>query len=132
VPNSILDKIRAIEEEAKAKINSLRSEAVSELVKRIAETKTELATLESEYVRLTGRDLKGQKSEGVRKRLSSGEKATLVETVAAIIKSAKGGIGMGDIVKQAGESVSAVRSAVKQVRGLKSTGVKGSTLYFLN
>jgi len=39
---------------------------------------------------------------------------------------------MGDIVKQAGESVSAVRSAVKQVRGLKSTGVKGSTLYFLN
>jgi len=129
--NSIIEKIREIEEEAKKKIDTLRSELLSELVRRIAATKSELAELEAEYVKLTGRDLKGQKSEGTRKRLSSAEKAALVGTVEEIIKSAKDGIGMRDIVNRAGESVSAVRAAVKLVKGIKSTGAKASTLYFV-
>jgi len=129
--NSILEKIHAIEEEAQKKIAALRSEAVSEIAKSISQKKAELAELEAEYLKLTGKDLKGQKPEGGRKRLSSEEKSKLVNTVAEIVRAAQEGIGMGDIVKQAGESVSAVRSAVKQVKGIKSTGAKASTLYFL-
>jgi|GEM_PF-1060875 len=129
--NSILEKIHAIEEEAQKKIAALRSEAVSEIAKSISQKKAELAELEAEYLKLTGKDIKGQKTEAGRKRLSTDQKAKLVCTVTEIISAAKEGIGMGDIVKQAGESVSAVRSAVKQVKGIKSTGAKASTLYFL-
>jgi len=129
--NSIIEKIREIEEEAKKKIDALRSEAISEIAKKISEKKSELDELEAEYLKLTGRNIHGQKPEAPRKRLSSAEKAALVGTVEEIIKSAKDGIGMGDIVKQAGESVSAVRAAVKLVKGIKSTGAKASTLYFV-
>ncbi len=128
---SIIEKIREIEEEAKKKIDALRSEAISEIAKKISEKKSELAELAAEYLKLTGKNIHGQKPDGLRKRLSSAEKAALVGTVEEIIKSAKDGIGMGDIVKQAGESVSAVRSAVKLVKGIKSTGAKASTLYFV-
>jgi len=38
---------------------------------------------------------------------------------------------MGDVVKRAGEAVSAVREAVHQVKGLKKTGNKASTLYLV-
>jgi len=51
--------------------------------------------------------------------------------VGEIIKASKDGISMGDIVKQAGEAVSAVREAVHQVQGLKKTGNKASTLYLV-
>jgi len=39
--------------------------------------------------------------------------------------------GVPGNVERAGESVSAVRSAVKLVKGIKSTGAKASTLYFV-
>lgn len=125
-----LEKIAAIEAEAKTKIDALKAEATTELAKRIAGVKSELATLEAEYASLTGKTMKGEKAGGTRRRLSAEEKAALVATVSAIIKGAKEGIKMGDIVKQAGESDSAVRDAVKQVKGIKTTGNKASTLYF--
>ena len=125
-----LQKIAAIEAEAKAKIDALKTEAQSELVKKMAAVKSELAALQAEYEALTGKPAKEGKAGGSRKRLSAEEKAALVLTVAEIIKAAKDGISMGDIVKGAGQSASAVREAVKQVKGMKTTGNKASTLYF--
>jgi hypothetical protein len=127
---SALEKIAAIEAEAKTKIDALKSEAVSELVKRISAVKSELAALETEYADLTGKTLKGEKVGITRKRLSADEKAALVITVGEIIRGKPEGISMGDIVRSAGQSVSAVREAVAQVKGLKKTGNKASTLYF--
>lgn len=126
-----LDKIQAIQDEANKKIEALKAEAVTELVKKISGVKSELAALEAEYSSLTGKTLKGEKSGGTRKRLSAEEKAALVVTVGAIIKGAKEGISMGKIVEAAGESASAVRDAVKSLKGVKTTGAKASTLYFL-
>jgi len=126
-----LEKIKAIEAEAEAKIKELKAEAVSELVKKIAAVKSELEALEAEYSTLTGKTLKGEKTEGKRKRLSADEKAALVATVAEIIKAAKDGVSFGEIAKQAGESDSAVRDAIKQVKGIKSTGTRATTKYSL-
>lgn len=126
-----LEKIAAIEAEAKAKIDTLKAEAASELVKRISAVKSELAALQAEYETLTGKPAKEGKAGGSRKRLSADEKAALVITVSEIIRKAKEGISMGQIVQQAGESVSAVREAVKAVKGVKKSGAKASTLYFV-
>ena len=125
-----LEKIAAIQDKANKEIETLKAEAVSELVKRINGVKSELSALEAEYASLTGKTLKGEKAGGTRRRLSKEEKEALVATVSAIIKGAKEGIKMGDIVKAAGESDSAVRDAVKAVKGIKTTGNKASTLYF--
>lgn len=125
-----LEKIQAIQDRANKEIEALKQEAVTELVKKISGVKSELATLEAEYATLTGKTLKGEKAGGTRRRLSKEEKEALVATVSAIIKGAKEGIKMGDIVKAAGESDSAVREAVKAVKGIKTTGNKASTLYF--
>ena len=125
-----LQKIAAIEAEAKAKIDALKTEAQSELVKKMAAVKSELAALQAEYEALTGKPAKEGKAGGSRKRLSAEEQAALVLTVTEIIKKAHEGVSMGEIVKQAGESVSAVREAVKAVKGVKKSGAKASTLYF--
>jgi len=124
-----LEKIQAIQDRANKEIEALKADAVSELVKKMATVKSELAALQAEYETLTGKPAKEGKAGGSRKRLSVDDKAALVLTVAEIIKAAKDGISMGDIVKQAGESASAVREAVKQVKGMKTTGNKASTLY---
>jgi hypothetical protein len=58
-------------------------------------------------------------------------KDALVIRVGEIIQASKDGISIGDIVKRAGEAVSAVREAVHQVKGLKKTGNKASTLYLV-
>ncbi len=126
-----LEKIAAIEADAKNKIEALKQEAVTELVKRIAAAKSELAQLESEYAALTGKTLTGEKATFSRKRLSTSEKAALVETVTGIIKASKEPLSFGDIASRTGESASAVRDAIKQVPGLKVTGVKASTRYAL-
>lgn len=128
---SALEKIAAIESEAKLRIDALKSEAISELVKKISVLKADLAVLESEYAGLTGQNLKGEKANGARKRLSPDEKSTLVLTITDIIKAAPNGISMRDIVSAAGESVSSVRDAVKQVNGLKKLGSKATTIYTL-
>lgn len=126
-----LEKIAAIEADAKNKIEALKQEAVTELVKRIAAAKSELAQLESEYAALTGKTLTGEKATFSRKRLSTSEKVALVETVTGIIKASKEPLSFGDIASRTGESASAVRDAIKQVPGLKVTGVKASTRYAL-
>jgi hypothetical protein len=59
-------------------------------------------------------------------------KASLVVKVAGIIITATEGISMGKIVKESGESTSAVRDAISQVKGIIKTGTKATTLYFLN
>ena len=129
--DSIVEKINAIEQEAKDKIEALRSGALSELVKRIAKAKSELAQLEGEYVKLTGKDLRGQPKEVTRRRLTGSQKNELQEKVTDIIANAKDGVAMGEIVKRTGAPVSSVRLAVKRVKGIKSTGTKATTVYFL-
>lgn len=126
---SALEKIAAIEAEAKNKIEALKQEAISEVVRKIAALKSELAALETEYSSLTGKTLKGEKVAGTRRRLTREEKAGLVETVTSILSSSKDGVSLGEIVRQVGESASAVRDALKQVKNLKKTGVKAAMRY---
>ena len=125
-----LEKIQAIQERASKEIEALKTEAVSEIAKKLSEAKSVVADLERQYEELTGKTVKGEKAEGTRKRLSKEQKTALVATITEIIKSAKDGISMGSIVRQTGESASAVRDSVSQVHGLRKTGNKASTLYF--
>ncbi len=128
---SALEKIKSIEENAAKQIAALKSEAVSEIAKKLSEAKDVVAALQKEYEELTGKTVTGEKAApGTRKRLSAADKTALVDRCADIIKSADG-ISMGDIVDKAGESVSAVRDAVSKVPGLRKTGNKASTLYFV-
>ena len=124
---SALEKIQAIQNRANREIESLKSEAVSDVVKRLSEAKSVVADLERQYEELTGKTVRGETAP--RKRLSKEQKDALVIRVGEIIQASKDGISMGDIVKRAGEAVSAVREAVQQVKGLKKTGNKASTLY---
>ncbi len=130
-----LEKIQAIRENADKEIAALKAKAVSEVVQKIAETKAAyqhtLATLEDEYKKLTGKDLKGEKVEGKRRRLSSEEKVTLLETIKTILKSHKEGAKISLLVEQTCEPVSAVRAALASIKEVKKTGNKASTLYFL-
>jgi len=127
---SALEKIAAIQDKAAKEIETLKSEAISDISKKLSEAKAVVTELENQYFDLTGKNLKGEK--GKRVRLSPEQKAALVITVGEIIKSTKdNGISMGNIVKQSGESASAVRDAVLKVKGLKKTGEKASTLYFV-
>lgn len=126
-----LDKIKAIEEEAQKKIAALKQEAVTELVKKIAEAKAVLSSLEAEYSSLTGKDLKGEKATGTRRRLSAEEKAALAERVKEAIKNHKDGVKLGKVVEELGESPNAVREAIKSLgKVVTTTGNKASTLYF--
>jgi len=93
------------------------------------DAKSAVADLERQYEELTGKAAKCEKV--ARKRLSKEQKEALVIRVGEIIQASKDGISMGDIVKRAGEAVSAVREAVQQVQGLKKTGNKASTLYLV-
>ncbi len=126
---SALEKIKAIEEEAAKKIEALKQEAKTEIAKKLSEAKSAVAELERQYEALTGKTVKGEAVP--RRRLSKDQKEALVITVGEIIKASKDEISMSDIVKHAGEPVSAVREAVHQVPGLKKTGNKASTLYFV-
>ena len=126
---SALEKIQAIQNRANREIESLKSEAVSDVVKRLSEAKAAVADLERQYEELTGKTVRGEQAP--RKRLSKEQKDALVIRVGEIIQASKDGISMGDIVKQAGEAVSAVRDAVQQVQGLKKTGNKATTLYLV-
>jgi len=126
---SALEKIQAIQNRANREIESLKSEAVSDVVKRLSEAKSAVADLERQYEELTGKTVRGEQAP--RKRLSKEQKDALVIRVGEIIQASKDGISMGDIVKRAGEAVSAVREAVHQVKGLKKTGNKASTLYLV-
>ena len=123
---SALDKIKAIEEKAAQEIAALKAEAVSEVVKKLSEAKAVVAALEKEYEELTGKTVTGEKAPRV--RLSPEQIAALVVKVESIIKAADG-ISMGDVVEKAGASASAVRKAVKSLKGIRTTGTKATTLY---
>ena len=127
--SSALEIIQAIQDRANKEIESLKAEALSDVVKKLSAAKSAVADLERQYEELTGKTVRGEKV--ARKRLSNEQKASLVIRVGEIIQVSKDGISMGDIVKQAGEPVSAVRVAVHQVKGLKRTGSKATTLYFV-
>jgi hypothetical protein len=126
-----LDKIKLIQEKADKEIEALKQEAITGLCKRISETKDQLSKLQLEYEQLTGKTVTGHKAETIRRRLTKEEKTALVIKVAGIIKAATDGISMGRIVKESGESTSAVRDAISQVKGITKTGSKATTLYFL-
>ena len=126
---SALEKIQAIQDRAHKEIEALKAEALSDIVKKLSEAKSVVADLERQYENLTGKTVRGEKV--ARKRLSKEQKEALVITVGNIIQASKDGISMGDIVKRAGEPVSAVREAVQQVKGLKKTGSKATTLYLV-
>ena len=125
-----LEKIQAIQDKANKEIELLKSEAISEIAKKLSEAKSVVADLQRQYEELTGKTVSGDKVLSVRKRLSSSQKTALASKVLEIIKSAKDGIKMGDIVTKAGESSAAVRDAVKLSPEVTTTGNKASTLYF--
>lgn len=129
--SSALQKIQEIQAKAENEIAALKSEAITDLAKRLSEAKEAVADLQRQYEELTGKTVTGEKAaSGTRKRLSAADKNALVDRCADIIKSADG-ISMGDIVAKAGESLSAVRDAVSKVPGLRKTGNKATTLYFV-
>jgi hypothetical protein len=124
---SALEIIQEIQDRANKEIAALKAEAVSEIVKKISETKALLADYQKEYEELTGKTVTGEKAPRV--RLSTEQSKALVATVEGIIKAAHNGISMGDVVEKAGASASAVRKAVKSLKGIKTTGTKATTLY---
>ena len=124
---SALEKIAAIQEKAAKEIDALKSEAISDIAKRLSEAKALVVDLENQYYDLTGKTVKGEK--GKRIRLTPEQKDELIAKVEQVIKSAKKPISMSDIIKQAGASASAVREAVSKAKDVKKTGEKAGTLY---
>lgn len=131
---SALEKIKAIEQKAKEEISKLRAEAVSELARQLAEAKARVRELEAQYEAVTGKNVRGEAVESAapsRRRMSQEEKAALLAQIREILKSNRTGTKMGDLLSQTGAPVSAVRNALAQIKELKTTGTKASTLYFL-
>ena len=69
---SALEKIQAIQDRANKEIESLKAEALSDVVKKLSEAKTAVADLERQYEELTGKTVRGEKV--ARKRLSKEQK----------------------------------------------------------
>jgi len=124
---SLVEALKALDEEAEAKKAALRQQYKTEIVKKLADAKAVVADLEKQYEAATGKTVTGAKV--ARVRLSPDEIKALEAKVDGIIKAAKDGISMGDIVQKAGASASAVRKAVKSLKGIKTTGNKATTLY---
>ncbi len=57
---SALDKIQEIQAKAEREIQELRQQAVSEIVRRLADAKSLVQELEAQYTALTGKNLKGE------------------------------------------------------------------------
>ncbi len=130
---SVIEKIQEIQRKAEEEIKSFRRQAVAEIVHRMASLKEELKMLEGQYAGLTGRSLVEEEAPAVRanrRRLSNDEKAALVEKLREILAGNPTGVSMGELVKQTGESVGAVRKAVASLK-TKTTGAKATTRYFL-
>jgi transcriptional regulator with XRE-family HTH domain len=137
VSSPAIKRIAEIKSKADAEIAALRQEAISEIVKRLSEVKQEIRTLKGQYAQLTGKPLPGASSSSAvnedkpaRKRLSPDEKEALVETVRGVLAANPNGISMGELVRNSGESIGAVREALSKVQ-TKTTGAKSGTRYFL-
>jgi len=127
MPLSALEKLAQLKAKYEADCVALKSEAISDVAKKLSEAKAVVADLENQYYDLTGKTVKGEK--GKRIRLTPEQKAELIGKVEQIIKSAKKPISMADIIKQAGASASAVRNAVVESKSIKKLGEKAGTLY---
>jgi transcriptional regulator with XRE-family HTH domain len=137
VSSPAIQRIAEIQSKADAEIAALRQQAISEIVRRLSEVNQEIRTLEAQYAQLTGKSLpsyagysEANGAKPTRKRLSPDEKAALVETVRDILAANPSGISMGELVRNAAESLSAVREALSKVQ-TKTTGQKAGTRYFL-
>jgi predicted RNase H-like nuclease (RuvC/YqgF family) len=115
-----------------ARIEALKQQAVSEIAAKIAEKKTELRELESEYEQLTGKTVRGDKSQkeaGTRTRLTHEEKAALPGRLADAL--AGGELSLGQIVEAIGEGVpkSAIKKVLSDAKLFKMTGSRASARY---
>jgi dihydrodipicolinate synthase/N-acetylneuraminate lyase len=127
MPTTALEKLAQLKAKYEADCVALKSEAISDIAKRLSEAKALVVDLENQYYDLTGKTVKGEK--GKRIRLTPEQKDELIAKVEQVIKSAKKPISMSDIIKQAGASASAVREAVSKSKDVKKTGEKAGTLY---
>ena len=129
-----LEQIRKIEEEAKQRVDALRDQAKSELVRQIAAKKEELAQLEAKYIELTGKNFKGEISNngGKRVRLSDDQRLGLIATIEGIVKNAVDGISSGEIVKRVSQPANLVRELLKESKNIRREGNKSSTRYYAN
>lgn len=130
---SVIEKIQEIQRKAEEEIQTFRRQAVTEIVSRMSALKAELAVLETQFAELTGKPVAAvgaPSGKSTRKRLSGDEKAALAEKLRAILSQNPNGVSMGELVKEAGESVGAVRNAVATLK-TKTTGTRATTRYFL-
>lgn len=130
---SVIEKIQEIQRKAEEEIQTFRRQAVTEIVSRMSALKAELAVLETQFAELTGKPVaavEASAGKSTRKRLSGDEKAALAEKLRAILSQNPNGVSMGELVKEAGESVGAVRHAVATLK-TKTTGTRATTRYFL-
>ncbi len=130
---SVIQKIQEIQRRAEEEIKAFRRQAVAEILARITSLKEELQTLETQYAELTGKPMAVAEvpaGKVTRKRLSAVEKAALGEKLRGILARNPSGVSMGELVKEAGESVGAVRKALAGLK-TKTTGTKATTRYFL-
>lgn len=131
---STIDRINEIQQKASQEIADLRQQAAAEILARVAALRGELDSLAVQYAALTEKPLPGAdtalEEKKSRRRLSTDEKAALVETVRNILAAKPQGAKMSEIVSEAGESVAAVRDALSRIK-TKTTGAKATTRYFL-
>ena len=130
---SALERIQELEQKHQAEVGSLRREAISELVARIADAKRVLADLAEQYALITGKTLTGEtaasapKSSG-RIRLKPEQKAALAGQIAAIL--GKGSMALGEVVgRLPGFSTNSVRLALKDRKQFKMEGSRGNARY---
>jgi hypothetical protein len=98
-----LDMLRELEQKHQQELAEVRSAAVSELVRRIAQVKEELKELEQEYAALTGKDFKGQPvSVKKRVRFSEEEKEAIKGKVLGILVKATSFSGIKKQLTSAG------------------------------
>ena len=124
-----LEQMRQLEQEYLERKKAIQSSVLQEIVKAIAAKKSELAELEAQYTSLTGKNLKGEKAAGTRRRLSSEEQNALKQNVENFLRSKPNGAKMKEIVATVGENVAAIRRAISQMGHIRSEGVKAATVY---
>ena len=129
-----LEQIRKIEEEAKQKVDALRDQAKSELVRQIAAKKEELAALEAKYIELTGKNFKGEAIPRASKRvrINSEQRMSLIASIESMVKNAVDGISTGEIVSRLNQPANLVRELLKESTNIRREGNRSSTRYHFN
>jgi hypothetical protein len=125
---SALEKIQEIQARADEEIRELRQQAISEVVRRLAEAKTLARDLEEQYIQLTGKNLKGEslapaKTRAARAALTS--ESDLVE----LLKKAPDNRLSRKGINAAGfslKSALAIAKAAPKVFGFEQNGPQGA------